>query len=257
MIGAIIQARMGSSRLPGKVLADIGGQPMLAYVVGRVRHARKVGTVVVATSLAPADDGIAQWCGAAGVACFRGDEHDVLDRYHATATAFQLDVVVRLTADCPLLDPQVIDDVIDAYAGGEFDYVSNTLVPTYPDGLDTEVVRRGALDRAWSEATLVSEREHVLPYIWKRPEMFRLKNVARQVDLSHLRWTVDEPEDLEFVRRVYAHFDHRIDFGMDAVLALLGKDPALSAVNQGFTRNEGYERSLQADVPGAERGKRA
>jgi glutamate-1-semialdehyde aminotransferase len=159
-------------------------------------------------------------------------------------------VIVRLTADCPLLDPEVIDHVVGEFFTGDFDYVSNTIRPTYPDGLDTEVVGFSALDRAWREATLPSDREHVLPYIWSRPEVFRLKNVARDADMSHLRWTVDEPRDLEFVRRVYDHFGHSAEFGIDSVLALLTQDTGLSEINAGITRNAGYQRSREADGAG-------
>ena len=248
MTGAIIQARMGSTRLPGKVLADIGGKPLLAYVVGRAARARRVDALVVATSRSSADDAIAAWCDREQVRCFRGSEHDVLDRYHEAAEAFGFDVIVRLTADCPLLDAAVVDHVVDEYHSGEWDYVSNTLTPTYPDGLDTEVVRREALHRAWRDAVLPSEREHVMPYIWKRPDLFRLKNVTRAPDLSHLRWTVDTPEDLLFVRGVYEHFQFALDFDTDAVLSLIEATPHLLEVNAGHTRNEGYRRSLIADA---------
>lgn len=248
MTGAIIQARMGSSRLPGKVLADIGGKPMLAYVTSRVSSATRVDQVVIATSRNAGDDRIEDWCRSAGVQCFRGDEHDVLDRYRGAMEAFGFDVVARLTADCPLLDPAVIDRVVAEYFSGEFDYVSNTIVPTFPDGLDTEVVRRDALDRAWRDAVLPSEREHVTPYIWSRPQLFRLRNVTREPDLSHLRWTVDGPEDLEFVRRIYSHFDHDMAFDTSAILSLLEAQPDLTHINAGFTRNEGYLRSRAADA---------
>jgi spore coat polysaccharide biosynthesis protein SpsF len=251
--GAVIQARMGSSRLAGKVLADIGGRPMLHYVVARATAATSLERVIVATSHAAADDAIAAWCAAAAVECFRGDEHDVLDRYYQAACRYELSVVVRLTADCPLLDPAVIDHVVGEYFAGEFDYVSNTIVPTYPDGLDVEVVRRSALERAWRDATLASEREHVMPHIWKRPDQFRLKNVTRQPDLSHLRWTVDEPQDLELVRRIYAHFGFATTFDSDRVIQLLATDHGLRALNAGFQRNEGYAKSLQAEQDSPER----
>ena len=248
MIGAVVQARMGSRRLSGKVLADIGGRPMLSYVMARAAAARRVDTAIVATSRAGADDAIAAWCADVGIPCFRGDEDDVLDRYQGAAELYGLDVIVRLTADCPLLDPAVIDHIIGEYLAGDFDYVSNTLTPTYPDGLDTEVVSRAALDRAWREATLKSEREHVLPYIWKRPDQFRLKNVAQALDLSHLRWTVDEPQDLDLVRRIYSHFGHSTTFTTDDILALMRREPGLAQINAAFERNEGYQRSLHADT---------
>lgn len=248
MILATIQARMGSTRLPGKVLADIGGRPMLDRVIVRARRARLIDRVAVATSDAVGDDPIAAFCAAAAVDCVRGSAEDVLDRYHAAARQFDADIVVRVTADCPLLDPAVVDTVIERFLGGDYDYVSNAIEPTYPDGLDTEVFRRSALDRAWREAQLPSEREHVTPYLWKHPDRFRLGSVTHDPDLSGLRWTVDQPEDLEFVRRIYAHLGADPCFGMDAVLELLRRHPELSGTTAREARNEGYARSLRDDA---------
>ncbi len=244
---AVVQARMGSSRLPGKVLKDILGRPMLYHVVRRARAADLVDLVVVATTEAEADDVLEAFCVSEGIPCFRGSENDVLDRYYRTARFFGADVIVRITADCPLLDPAVIDRVIDVFRSGEYDYVSNALEPTYPDGLDTEVFSIGALQRAWEEAGLVSEREHVTPYIWKNKSIFRTAAVRHTEDLSGFRWTVDEPGDLEFVRRIYAYFG-AADFGMTDVLELLQREQGLSEINRGPRRNEGYEKSLRADV---------
>ena len=161
---AIIQARMQATRLPGKVLADLEGKPVLRRVVDRARRASTLDAVVVATSDNPADDVLAGFCREFGTDCFRGSRDDVLDRYRRAAECFQAEVVVRLTADCPLLDPQVIDRVVRAYGQGEFDYVSNALECTYPDGLDTEVFSYKSLERAWREARRQSEREHVSSY---------------------------------------------------------------------------------------------
>jgi spore coat polysaccharide biosynthesis protein SpsF len=171
----------------------------------------------------------------------------VLDRYYRAAEKFAADAVVRLTADCPLLDPLVVDRVVAFYREGAYDYVCNTMPPTYPDGLDVEVFRRDALARAWREARLQSEREHVTPYIENHPELFRLGNVACETDLSRLRWTVDEPSDLEFVRGVYAHFGASTQFGMTEILDVLMKRPEIQAVNAVLERNEGYYRSLRED----------
>jgi spore coat polysaccharide biosynthesis protein SpsF len=244
---AIVQARMASSRLPGKVLADIAGRPMLDHVVKRARWARLLDLVSVATSEGPADDAVAQFCRDRSISCFRGSEADVLDRYYRAALQLDADVVVRLTADCPLLDPAVIDKVVRFFHEGDYDYVSNTLEPSYPDGLDTEVFRRDALERAWREARLASEREHVTPYIWNHPEVFRVANVRYDRDLAGLRWTVDEPEDLTFVRRIYEHFDPELPFGVDEILAFLAECPELGRVNSKFKRNEGYRASVQGD----------
>jgi len=243
---AIIQARMASTRLPGKVLVDIAGKPMLYQVASRARQARTLDLVTVATSDGQADDAVAHFCAEVGIPCFRGSENDVLDRYYQAVKRFNADVVVRLTADCPLLDPLVIDKVVQAFHKGDFDYVSNVLECTYPDGLDTEVFWRTTLERAWHEARLTSEREHVTPYIYKHPEMFRLGNVRNGHDLSALRWTVDEPRDLAFVRAVYSHFGTS-SFGMQEVLDLLRERPELSCMNAGIERNEGYQKSLQED----------
>ncbi len=243
---AIIQARMGSTRLPNKVLADLGGKPMLAQVVARVRRARTIDEVVVATSTAPQDDAIESFCATQVISCFRGSEDDVLDRYYQTASAFKADVVVRITADCPLHDPRVIDTVVSHFDPARADYVSNTVERTYPDGLDTEVFSIAALERAWREAAWISEREHVTPYIWKHPDLFRLDQVKQSVDLSALRWTVDEPRDLALVREVYRRLEGR-DFTMDDVASLVADDDVLRAVNAGIPGNEGYDISLRRD----------
>jgi spore coat polysaccharide biosynthesis protein SpsF len=247
VIAAIVQARMASTRLPGKVLLDIvGSMPMLAVVLDRARRAGTVDEVIVATSDSTGDDPISDLCRRAGTRCFRGSEDDVLDRYYRAAAWAKADVIVRLTADCPLLDPAVIDLVVSSFNAGTDDYVSNTLERTYPDGLDTEVFSFGALARAWSEAGLTSEREHVTPYIWKHPDRFRIRNVASPVDLSAHRWTVDTPQDLQLVRAVYERIQRTV-FGMADVVRLLETDPQIRALNAGIATNEGYERSLRED----------
>ncbi|NJN96690.1 MAG: NTP transferase domain-containing protein [Anaerolineales bacterium] len=243
---AIVQARMASTRLPGKVLAEIAGQPMLYHVIQRTQQTKNLDLVVVATSTNQADDAIAQFCQTANLPFFRGSENDVLDRYYQTAHHFEADTIVRLTADCPLLDPEVIAKVVQTFQVGAFDYVSNTLKCTYPDGLDTEVFSLTALTQAWQEALLNSEREHVTPYIWKNPTKFRLGNVVGERDLSALRWTIDEPQDLAFVRAVYEHLGSD-SFGMAAILNLLETHPHLSETNAAFERNEGYQKSLRED----------
>ena len=249
MIVAIVQARMGSSRLPGKTLRPILGQPMLALLLERVSRARTLSRVVVATSKSAADDEVAAFCAGSGYECFRGHPDDVLDRMYRAAEHFGADHVVRLTADCPLLDPAVIDRVVYAHVEGAHDYTTNTLRYTYPDGLDTEVVTFAALERAWQEARLPSEREHVTPYVRNHPELFSLHNVEGDVDASGLRWTVDEPDDFAFVTRVYeALYPSKPDFDWHDVLAYLERDPAVAAINARFQRNEGYQKSLDEDA---------
>jgi spore coat polysaccharide biosynthesis protein SpsF (cytidylyltransferase family) len=236
---------MGSTRLPGKVMAPIEGHPMIHHVVARARASR-VEDVWVVTTESPADDALVAWCRTSGVPVFRGSERDVLDRYRRAAQAAEADVVVRVTGDCPLLDPGVVDRTLALFEQGGYDYASNCNPPTFPDGLDTEVVARAALDRAWREATLPSQREHVTPYVWGNPRLFRLGNLTSAVDLSAHRWTVDEPEDLAFVRAVYRMAGASL-FGMERTLDIVHGAPRIAEANRAFTRNEGYRKSLQED----------
>jgi glutamate-1-semialdehyde aminotransferase/spore coat polysaccharide biosynthesis protein SpsF (cytidylyltransferase family) len=247
MIAAIVQARMSSTRLPGKVLADVVGHPMLWHVIRRLRRARLLDQIVIATSQGSADDAIARFCEQEGVCCFRGSENDVLDRYYRAARACSADVVVRITADCPLLDAAVVDKVVHRFLDGGYDYVSNAMRYTYPDGLDTEVFSFSALERAWRGAVKPSEREHVTPYLraWK----FRICNVENEEVLPpNLRWTVDEPADLEFIRRVFAAFAGAEYFGMKEVLNFLNQHAAVQALNSSVISNEGYCRSLYQEA---------
>ena len=245
---AIIQARMGSSRLPGKSLAEVEGRPMLWHVIQRVKRARLVDRVVVATSTASADDAIEKMCAENGVACYRGSENDVLDRYYQAARCEQATEVVRITADCPLIDPDVVDHVVRRFQRGDLDYASNAMVQTYPDGLDTEICSFSALERAWRESTKSYEREHVTPYL--RSGKFRTANVEN--DSSSLyrqyRWTVDEPKDLEFVRAVYEAFRQKECFGMKDILELIEKNPELEKMNADIVSNQGYYKSLLDDA---------
>jgi spore coat polysaccharide biosynthesis protein SpsF len=246
-IVAIIQARCGSSRMPGKVLMDIEGQSMLGRVVQRVRQAQTLSEAVLATSTEQRDDPLATLSTQLGVRCFRGSECDVLSRFVEAAQTFDVDAVVRLTADCPLHDGAVIDRVVRVFQETQgIDYVSNTLKCTYPDGLDVEVIARKALVRAHLEARLPSEREHVTPYLYNHPEIFSLRNVTYNFDLSAYRLTVDEAADLEMVRQIYRHFQDQNFTFMD-VIHFLMENPELRKSNQNLQRNEGYQRSLQND----------
>ncbi|WP_374571859.1 cytidylyltransferase domain-containing protein [Phenylobacterium sp.] len=205
MILGILQARMSSTRLPGKVLQPVLGQPMIARQVERLRRSRRIDRLVVATSDQPDDDGLAEVCEGLGLGVFRGSLDDVLDRFHGALSAFgPADTVVRMTADCPLTDWALIDRVIDAHLEGGGDYASNTPPErTFPHGLDVEVMRAEALETAWREAKDPYEREHVTPFIYRHPERFALAYVSDAPSLAHLRWTVDLPADLAFVRYVY------------------------------------------------------
>ena len=192
---------MGSMRLPGKVLKDLEGETVLARVVNRLRRSQLINEVLVATTDRPADDVIVKECRSLSVLVSRGDENDVLDRYFRAAQLAKAEVVVRITSDCPLIDPEITDKTIAAFLEHAPDYASNALVRTYPRGLDTEVVSVSALGRAWQGARKRYEREHVTPYIYEHPAEFKLLSVTGDADYSGHRWTVDTPEDLEFVRR--------------------------------------------------------
>jgi spore coat polysaccharide biosynthesis protein SpsF len=228
---AIVQARMGSTRLPGKVLQDICGQPMLSRVVGRLRRAKRIDEVLVATTDQSADDAIVAACRKEEVQVTRGDQDDVLDRYYRAAQLAKADVVVRITSDCPLIDPEVCDKTIAAFLDEKPDYASNVLERMYPRGLDTEVFSQEALARAWRQAFQKHEREHVTPYIYEHPNEFKLLSVTAPADYSSHRWTVDTPEDLAFVRAVYERLGSSEFSGRD-VLDLLEKHPELAELNR-------------------------
>jgi spore coat polysaccharide biosynthesis protein SpsF len=249
---AIVQARMGSSRLPGKVLLDIAGGPMLARVVARTSRATTVDQVLVATTTDGSDDPIAACCDSMGVSCTRGSLHDVLDRYYQAAKPAGSDVVVRITADCPVIDPLLVDDCVRALLEGSFDFTCNRLPPpftrTYPIGLDTEVCTFAALERAWQEADEIFHREHVMPYLYEGVELkavsnqlsagvsqrgFKIAQLHYSKDYGAYRWTVDTPEDLEFMRQVYARFAGRDDFSWTEILDLVHTEPQLMQINSG------------------------
>ncbi|MBF0127562.1 MAG: aminotransferase class III-fold pyridoxal phosphate-dependent enzyme, partial [Magnetococcales bacterium] len=247
MILAILQARLSSTRLPGKVLKPLLDQPMLARQIERVQRAKRLDALLVATSGEPEDDPVEQLCHTVGVACFRGALHDVLDRFYHAALPHQPEHVVRLTGDCPLADPQVIDELIGFHLAGGFDYSSNALEPTFPDGLDVEAMRFSALAAAWSSATLPLEREHVTLHLVHHPERFRHGSFRREPDLSHLRWTVDEAEDFELVTRIYgALYPRKPAFGLGDVLEFLQENPHLMTCNTHHRRNAGLHRRYPA-----------
>lgn len=228
----IVQARMGSTRLPGKVLKDLGGKPMLQRVLTRLSRAETLHDVVVATSDEQQDDVLADWCATQGWTCFRGSEADVLDRYYGAARQAGAEVVVRVTADCPLIEPTIVDRVVLLLqANSELVYTSN-IIPTrtYPRGLDAEAFSFGALDEAWHEAKDEAHREHVTPFIWTQATRFPQDVVTAEHDASALRWTVDTPEDLAFAQRIYEHFGHD-RFSWHEVLQVIEARPELASIN--------------------------
>ena len=231
---AIIQARMGSSRLPAKVLTDLRGKPVLQRVVSRAKRAQLLDQVVVATTHSPRDDAIIDVCRVHGWDHFRGDEYDVLDRYYRAASHFKADVIVRITSDCPLIEPEIVDRVVDGYLEehNQIDYASNVFpFRSFPRGLDVEAVSKDALRRAWQQDRNPVWREHVTLYIQRNPDLFKTKNVTNPVDHSSMRWTVDTLEDLTFLRRIFDSFHHD-DFGWEDVLSLLKKHPEWLKINE-------------------------
>ncbi|MDA9282309.1 glycosyltransferase family protein [Pseudomonadales bacterium] len=244
----ILQARTNSTRLPGKVLMNILGEPMILQQLRRLKECVLLDDIIVATSSEKSDDDLAMACAAAGYRVFRGSLDDVLDRFVKAVKNDSYDHVVRLTADCPLTDPNVIDHIIERHLQLDCDYTSNTLKPTYPDGLDAEIFKMSALLNAWENAILPSHREHVTPYIYAHPEIFSLNNYENDRDLSAMRWTVDEVEDFEFATEVYRNlYPSKANFAMDDVLKLLADRPDIAAKNAFISRNEGSKKSLLQD----------
>lgn len=236
-IVVVVQARMGSTRLPGKIMMNIEGEPMLWHVVNRLNHCELPDKVVVATSNARADDVVEKFCKGRGINIFRGSEDDVLARYYNAAAEYGADTVVRVTGDCPLIDPKIVDKTVLAYLNNRKDYdgASNVIERTYPRGLDTEVVSFGCLERCHKNASERYQREHVIIYIYEHPEDFKLYNVKNDINLSSLRWTVDEEADFKFVTEIYKRLyrDRKI-FYMNDVLKTLDRDPSILLINRGI-----------------------
>lgn len=248
MVHAILQARVSSTRLPGKVLKPILGHPMLQRQLERIQRAKSINRLTVATSNQADDQPIVDLCRNLGVSCFQGSLDDVLDRFYRAAVSVGAEHIVRLTGDCPLADPEVIDRVVGFFIEGGFDYASNTIEPTFPDGLDVEVFGFSSLETAWREAKLGSHREHVTPFIWQQPNRFNVASYKGERDLSNMRWTVDEPEDLEFVRAVYdALYPIDPGFSTSRILEYLVEHPDLAALNDCYDRNEGLTKSQTED----------
>jgi spore coat polysaccharide biosynthesis protein SpsF len=255
---AIIQARMSSSRLPGKVLQEIAGQPMLAWVVERTRRASSVDEVIVATTTDPADDPVQDFCLARNYAVYRGSMFDVLDRFYGAARQAGADRIVRVTGDCPVIDPQVVDQVVAAFETTGADFACNRLPPpwrrTWPIGLDTEVCSFAGLERAWKEAVLPYEREHVMPYFYDQDGRFKVIVVDHEPDYGALRWTVDTPEDLRLLREIFARLGARPGkaFSWLEVLRLVECEPELALINANVRHKDGTEVDARMNQPNKE-----
>ncbi len=239
-IVAIVQARMGSMRFPNKVMRPICDEPMIGLLFKRLAQSCLITHIVLATSTHARNDTLATYIESEGYIAYRGDETDVLDRYYQAARACNADVIVRVTGDCPLIDAALVDKVIQAFQESGVDYASNTLVPTYPDGLDVEVFHFNALEAAWQQAKALDEREHVTPFI-KCDKQFKQLNIAHTQNYSDGRWTVDEPEDFELIENIVKYFHPNRLFGWEEVLTLQDTHPAWFEVNQHLVRNEGAQ----------------
>lgn len=248
MILAILQARVSSTRLPGKVLKPILDKPMLELQIERIKRSRLIDKLILATSNESSDDPLEDLAKKLNINYYRGSLDDVLSRFYKAAIPYKPDHIVRLTGDCPLADPELIDEVIADHIAQNVDYTSNSLKPSYPDGLDIEVTKFSALMEAYNEAKLPSEREHVTPFIHKQPNRFKVNVISCPHDYSSLRWTVDEPEDFELVKQIYESlYPLKSDFTWQDTLELVLKHPELKVLNKGFDRNEGYKKSLLKD----------
>lgn len=257
MIIALVQARMGSTRLPGKVLMPIMGKPMIWYVVERLKRVAHVDKVVIATSEKNSNDVIRDLCKQYDIDCFSGSENDVLDRFYKAAKEYQADIVIRITADCPLLDPSLIGDMLEEFIRTQrYDYFSVACGAgastekfnghRYPDGLDAEIFKFSILQSAWEEATLPLEREHVTPFIWQNPERFKLGNKQSTIDYSMMRWTVDNREDFEVVESIYNElYPKKKTFGLGDIIEFLSTHPELQEKNFHFIGAEEYAKFFE------------
>ncbi|WNS75211.1 glycosyltransferase family protein [Bacillus sp. DTU_2020_1000418_1_SI_GHA_SEK_038] len=233
-VAAIIQARMGSTRLPGKILKTVKGKPLLKYQIERVKQAKAIDQIIIATTTKESEQPIVDLCEKMGINYYRGSEEDVLSRYYEAAQKFDVDVIVRLTSDCPIIDPKVIDKVVNKYVNNQssFDYVSNTLERTYPRGLDTEVFSFEALNKAYHEAVLTRDKEHVTAYFYTNPHLFKLQGLKNEKDYGNYRWTVDTEEDFELIRLILGElYNPNKTFHLEDVIKLLNDYPEWNEIN--------------------------
>lgn len=243
----IIQARTDSSRLPSKVLSKIQSKPMIWHVINRVKKVKNVEQIILATSTNPSDKPLVKIAEKENILIFTGSEKDVLDRYYNASLTFHADPIIRITGDCPLIDPKLIFKMLNFFNTKKYDFVANNMKPTYPDGLDISIFSFKLLEHVWKKAKLQSEREHVVPYIIKHKNFFKVFNYENSQDLSYHRWTVDEKNDLLFVRNIYRLMKPKYIFYMQDILKKLKQNPRLLQINSRISRNEGYKKSLKND----------
>lgn len=247
MIGCIIQARMGSLRLPGKVMLELQRtKPILYYVIKQHEYCNLIDKIVVATTNLESDDIIEKYVNSLGVECYRGNATNVLDRYYKCAKAYSFSTIVRITADNPFNDPNVVEKIIEKFRSNNYDYITNSKPRTFPQGISVEIFSFKALEIAWKNAKLPSEKEHVTPYISNRPQNFKIFNFSYGKDISHLRWTVDREDDYRLLKEIAASFE-KLPITMTDILKLLEKKPELIDINSKHDADEGYKKSLMED----------
>ena len=246
-VGCIVQARMGSSRLPGKVMMDVKeGKPVLYFVINQLQHCKLVDKIIVATTNLKEDDKIVEFCNKLDVPCYRGSSENVLDRYYQCGKMHSISTIVRIPADKPLIDPEIVDNIIKIFKSNTYDYVTTFLPPTFPNGTEVEVFSFEALEDSWKNAELPSEKEHVTPYIYNHKDRFKIFNVINFEDLSEYRWVVDRIEDLNLVRQITSKIKKRPVLTND-IIELFKKEPQLVKINKNVQREEGDLKSLKED----------
>jgi len=244
-ISCVIQVRMSSSRLGGKVLMSVDGKnPLLYYVINQLKYSKLIDRIIIATTCLPEDDVIIKMANEMKVQTFRGSTNDLLDRYYKCAKEFSLINIVRITSDNPLIDPTLVDQVVEKYLEGSFDYVTNFIPRTFPQGTEAEIFSFATLETAWKEAKKPSEREHVTPYFYNNPEKFKIFKITHRENLSKLRWSVDHKPDLELVRSIVSKIQKR-PILMKDIIALLENEPKLVNINKDYVMDEGSQKSLE------------
>ena len=246
-VTCIIQARTRSERLPNKVLKEIENLPMICHIINRVKKAKNIDQIILATSNTDTDKILLDIAKKFKIIGFAGDEKDVLDRFYNAAIAYAANPIVRITGDCPLVDPILLDKMVEFYQANDYDYMSNTIERTFPDGLDIEIFSSEVLKISNKEAKWLSEREHVTPYILKNQNDFRVYNYKNKQNLSNLRWCVDEEDDLIMIRKIFQEMRPNQFFSTDDALKIISKRSDISKINSGIRTNEGYEKSLKDD----------
>jgi spore coat polysaccharide biosynthesis protein SpsF len=243
MITAIIQARVGSTRYPNKIFAKLAGKPLIYHVVDRLKKSQRIQNIVIATTINPLDDAIEQWACQNNINCFRGDEENVLSRFYFAAKKFNANIIVRITADDPFKDYEIIDNVIDVLINEQLSFAYNNNPPTFPEGLDTEVFTFDALEEAHNKSNSLFEKEHVTQYFYRNKNSFPQTNVFHDVNISNLRWTIDTQKDMEMARRVYdsLYCENEV-FSMNDILQLINKNPEIALINQDVQQSTMYKK---------------